>query len=136
MTQPLFLFGELKSEHSSNNKLLVTDLYRLAISMKEEIDIKNLQMAIGFFRLLAQVSSSTVWSCLPVASTSLLGCSKLCFCCSTLLVILSQIYSNKCVESNLNMQSYQCPTLPNEMLDEMLMKCKSKQNKDDVVYRR
>ncbi|KAL9550598.1 hypothetical protein PS6_005458 [Mucor atramentarius] len=49
MTQPLFLFGELKSEHSSNNKLLVTDLYRLAISMKEEIDIKNLQMAIGFF---------------------------------------------------------------------------------------
>ncbi|KAG1125536.1 hypothetical protein G6F42_008622 [Rhizopus arrhizus] len=48
MTQLLFLFGELKPEHSSNNKLLVTDLYRLAILMKEEIDLKNLQMAIGF----------------------------------------------------------------------------------------
>jgi hypothetical protein len=43
------VFGELKtSAYIANTKLLVTDLYRIAIFMKNEIDEKNLQMTIGF----------------------------------------------------------------------------------------
>lgn len=43
------VFGELKtSAYSSNTKLLITDLYRLAIFMKNEIDEKNLRLTIGF----------------------------------------------------------------------------------------
>lgn len=144
MTQLLFLFGELKPEYSSNNRLLATDLYRLVIFMKEEINLKNLQMTIGFqlvgmfviqflslhvlISIISRLKCQVLWYRVVSLYYLQVCCAvpKLCFCCSTLLIILSQIYSNKCVEPNLNMQPYQCPTLPKEMLDEMPMKYKSK----------
>ncbi|KAG2237129.1 hypothetical protein INT48_004631 [Thamnidium elegans] len=42
------VFGEMKIAQYSNTKLLITDLYRIAIFMKNEIDEKNLDLAIGF----------------------------------------------------------------------------------------
>ncbi|GAA5804858.1 hypothetical protein HPULCUR_010366 [Helicostylum pulchrum] len=43
------VFGEFKTyAYSSNTKLLITDLYHLAIFMKNEIVEKNLRLTIGF----------------------------------------------------------------------------------------
>ncbi|KAG2204794.1 hypothetical protein INT47_004069 [Mucor saturninus] len=43
------VFGEFKtSVYSSNTKLLITDLYRLAIFIKNKIDEKTLRLTIGF----------------------------------------------------------------------------------------
>lgn len=49
---------------------------------------------------------------------------------------ISRIYKEKCVKSAANLQPFQCPTLLEELLDDLLVKYKSKQTKDDVFYRK
>lgn len=49
---------------------------------------------------------------------------------------ISRIHKEKCVKSAANLQPFQCPTLPEELLYDLLMKYKSKQTEDDVFYRK
>jgi hypothetical protein len=49
---------------------------------------------------------------------------------------ISLIYKEKCIKSDVNLQPFQCPSLPQDIVDDLLVKCKSKQTKDDVLYRK
>lgn len=45
------------------------------------------------------------------------------------LLNISHMYKEKCIKSNVNLQPYQCPILPHDLVDNLLVKCKSKQKK-------
>ncbi|GAA5817020.1 hypothetical protein MFLAVUS_010555 [Mucor flavus] len=127
------VFGELKtSAYSSNTKLLITDLYRLAIFMKNEIDEKNLRLTIGFqvvglclYFYAMELTSSRIYKFVELFSVQLpKNINNL---QETLLLLdpisnISRIYKEKCVKSAANLQPFQCPTLLEELLDDLLVK--------------
>lgn len=141
------MFGELKpSAYISNTKLLITELYRLAIFMKNEIDEKNLRLTIGFQVIgsninfyTMELTFSRIYKFVELFSIQLpKNINNL---QETLLLLdplcnSSRIYKEKCVRSATNLQPFQCPTLPKELFVDLLVKCKSKQTKDDVFYRK
>ncbi|KAI8642484.1 hypothetical protein BD408DRAFT_344159, partial [Parasitella parasitica] len=123
------VFGELKtSAYSSNTKLLITDLYPLAIFMKNEIDEKNLRLTIGFqviglciYFYAMELMSSRIYKFVELFSVQLpKNINNL---QETLLLLdlisnISRIYK-ECVKSAANLQQFQCPTLPKELLDDL-----------------
>ncbi|KAI8066131.1 hypothetical protein BDF21DRAFT_454938 [Thamnidium elegans] len=132
------VFGEMK--------IAQYNLYRIAIFMKNEIDEKNLDLAIGF-----QVVGLRI--CFYVMKLSSCGVYKFVELCSLQLpkniddllrmVLLlepisniSRIYKEKCIKSSMNLQRFQCQTLPQDMVDNLLARCKSKQTKDNIFYRK
>lgn len=144
------VFGEFKTyAYSSDTKLLITDLYRLAIFMKNEIDEKNLRLTIGFqvvgkFCVIVLKISLTktairfmhffLCNGVDISPKNIHGLQEILLTLDPLFNI-SRIYKEKCIKSATNLLPYQFPTRPEELLDNLLVKCKSKQTKDDVFYR-
>lgn len=49
---------------------------------------------------------------------------------------ISRLYKEKCVKSSVNLQKLQCPTLPQDIMNTLLTKCKSKHANENVFYRK